>query len=1292
MAIPMVPMETQLQSIFEEVVKTEVIEEAFPGMFMDTPEDERTKLISCLGAFRQFWSSLSQESHEQCVQWIVRFIHSQHSPKRISFLYDCLAMAVETGLLPPRMVCESLINSDTLEWERTQLWALTFKLVRKIIGGVDYKGVRDLLKVILEKILTIPNTVSSAVVQQLLAAREVVAYILERNACLLPAYFAVTEIRKLYPEGKLPHWLLGNLVSDFVDTFRPTARINSICGRCSLLPVVNNSGAMCNSWKLDPTTLRFPLKGLLPYDKFASFPHMVLSLHQKLAGRGLIKGRDHLMWVLLQFISGSIQKNALADFLPVMKLFDLLYPEKECIPVPDINKPQSTHAFAMTCIWIHLNRKAHSDNSKLQIPIPHSLKLHHEFLQQSLRNKSLQMNDYKIALLCNAYSTNSECFTLPMGVLVETIYGNGNMRIPLPGTNCMASGSITPLPMNLLDSLTVHAKMSLIHSIATRVIKLAHAKSSLALAPALVETYSRLLVYMEIESLGIKGFISQLLPTVFKSHAWGILHTLLEMFSYRMHHIQPHYRVQLLSHLHSLAAVPQTNQNQLHLCVESTALRLITALGSSEVQPQFTRFLSDPKTVLSAESEELNRALILTLARATHVTDFFTGSDSIQGTWCKDILQTIMSFTPHNWASHTLSCFPAPLQVFFKQNNVPQESRFNLKKNVEEEYRKWKSMTNENDIITHFSMQGSPPLFLCLLWKMLLETDHINQIGYRVLERIGARALVAHVRTFADFLVYEFSTSAGGQQLNKCIEILNDMVWKYNIVTLDRLILCLAMRSHEGNEAQVCYFIIQLLLLKPNDFRNRVSDFVKENSPEHWLQNDWHTKHMSYHKKYPEKLYFEGLAEQVNPPVQIQPQYLPIYFGNVCLRFLPVFDIVIHRFLELLPVSKSLETLLDHLGGLYKFHDRPVTYLYNTLHYYERHLRERTNLKRKLVHAIIGSLKDNRPLGWCLSDTYLKCAMNAREDNPWIPDDTYYCKLIGRLVDTMAGKSPGPFPNCDWRFNEFPNPAAHALHVTCVELMALAVPGKDVGNALLNVVLKSQPLVPRENITAWMNAIGLIITALPEPYWIVLHDRIVSVINSPSLTSETEWVGYPFQLFDFTACHQSYSEMSCSYTLALAHAVWHHSSIGQLSLIPKFLTEVLIPIVKTEFQLLYVYHLVGPFLQRFQQERTRCMIEIGVAFYEMLLNADRYSSHLNYMDPICDFLYHMKYMFTGDSVKDQVEKIICNLRPALKLRLRFITHISKMEPAAVPQQPLNNGSPAQQPSQVPVNVALPVTQ
>lgn len=101
---------------------------------------------------------------------------------------------------------------------------------------------------------------------------QVVEYILDRNACLLPAYFAITEIRKLYPEGQLSHWvsvcvamcniicntiyfqvflwipyhvcashfqLLGSLISDFVDSFRPTARINSICGKRNwLLPLL----------------------------------------------------------------------------------------------------------------------------------------------------------------------------------------------------------------------------------------------------------------------------------------------------------------------------------------------------------------------------------------------------------------------------------------------------------------------------------------------------------------------------------------------------------------------------------------------------------------------------------------------------------------------------------------------------------------------------------------------------------------------------------------------------------------------------------------------------------------------------------------------------------------------------------------------------------------------------------------------------------------------------------------------------------------------------------------------
>ena len=59
-----------------------------------------------------------------------------------------------------------------------------------------------------------------------------------------------------------------------------------------------------------------------------------------------------------------------------------------------------------------------------------------------------------------------------------------------------------------------------------------------------------------------------------------------------------------------------------YFSMESTALRLITGLGSFEVQPQLSRIFNEPGRpgFLSNESEELNRALVLTIARAMHVT------------------------------------------------------------------------------------------------------------------------------------------------------------------------------------------------------------------------------------------------------------------------------------------------------------------------------------------------------------------------------------------------------------------------------------------------------------------------------------------------------------------------------------------------------------------------------------------------------------------------------------------------------------------------------------------------
>ena len=70
----------------------------------------------------------------------------------------------------------------------------------------------------------------------------------------------------------------------------------------------------------------------------------------------------------------------------------------------------------------------------------------------------------------------------------------------------------------------------------------------------------------------------------------------------------------------------------------------------------------------------------------------------------------------------------------------------------------------------------------------------------------------------------------------------------------------------------------------------------------HW-QDDWHEKHLNFHQKYPERLFYEGLqlATGLNP----QHPYMPIYYGNVCLRLIPVLDILIHRLIEMTPGKSS---------------------------------------------------------------------------------------------------------------------------------------------------------------------------------------------------------------------------------------------------------------------------------------------------------------------------------------------------------------------------------------------------
>lgn len=47
------------------------------------------------------------------------------------------------------MLCDCILTCERLTYQNAEFWVECFNLIRKVIGGVDYKGVREIMKVCL---------------------------------------------------------------------------------------------------------------------------------------------------------------------------------------------------------------------------------------------------------------------------------------------------------------------------------------------------------------------------------------------------------------------------------------------------------------------------------------------------------------------------------------------------------------------------------------------------------------------------------------------------------------------------------------------------------------------------------------------------------------------------------------------------------------------------------------------------------------------------------------------------------------------------------------------------------------------------------------------------------------------------------------------------------------------------------------------------------------------------------------------------------------------------------------
>uniref|UniRef100_A0A158PT19 Mediator of RNA polymerase II transcription subunit 23 n=1 Tax=Brugia timori TaxID=42155 RepID=A0A158PT19_9BILA len=221
-------------------------------------------------------------------------------------------------------------------------------------------------------------------------------------------------------------------------------------------------------------------------------------------------------------------------------------------------------------------------------------------------------------------------------------------------------------------------------------------------------------------------------------------------------------------------------------------------------------------------------------------------------------------------------------------------------------------------------------------------------------------------------------------------------------------------------------------------------------------------------------------------------------------------------------------------------------------------------------------------------------------DNHQLSLPSQFCQaLVDRILQASNyAHQPPAFVYKDWRFAEMP-PAGQALTGACIELLASPHAPVITAHALIDLVF----IRPLHQPFVFLIMFALILTALPVSFQQVFYDHIVSVLDSEALHG------------DPSVCFGSL-ESEC--------------------------------LLLTENQLLTNLALGHAYLQHCNTVR--------IHVYKMTVKVNERVGLLKYEDSICDFLYHMKYMYVGDFVKNEAEQAIQRLSPSMRNKLKYISH------------------------------------
>ena len=561
----------------------------------------------------------------------------------------------------------------------------------------------------------------------------------------------------------------------------------------------------------------------------------------------------------------------------------------------------------------------------------------------------------------------------------------------------------------------------------------------------------------------------------------------------------------------------------------------------------------------------------------------------------------------------------------------------------------------QNSDVVNYVRQLKGHYFLCFFWKLLLSEEEPFKssppplVCANILEQIGPKNLSKHIQTFCDFVNYEML--ANMSKASKFIDAINRMIWEYDVMSIDRFVYVMILRPFGQKDDQVSLYFIHLLLQNNHQLKERIEFYcdlvsqsnLSDDSKPRGLFANWQ---QPYIQKYEERFHFEGLyrAHKLEPPNRF---FFPTYFSNLCVRFLPIFDLVLCRFLEIPVLFKHLSTVLATYGKLLRLHKQPITFLYKTVAYYKKTVD--TEGARMLVMAMHEAFRSVKPAEWLLSMEFLENAVTTVSFLNWNPATSYLNTLIDKL--TQAVFTPAkcePFCRFNWEQEEFTSVASHVLYSICLEILCLPnITPANVVNHLFELAFGIESDL--FNKYQRLNSVSLILNHLPPIYYSCIEDSILLVITSEFLFKmKPEDVLKVCQSSDFK------NEVTCA--ILKAQYLYYHANTPHLNLARQFLSGKLKPLIKTEQQLILFCHLLSPFFLIYSDNKPVSktlyseVIELLPVVMESLAPSRK---KLVTEDLLVDLLYFGKYTCVGDDLKPIVDSSVLHCGHSMVDKMKF---------------------------------------